>query len=69
MIVNFHILKGAVSWSSTIHQLNSDVLLRHIRFNSHLNEFDFDFSFCEEQGKGQVWDKNNQKVGDFSICS
>ena len=40
MIVNFTIIKNETSWNASIHQLNSDVLLRHIRMNGSVTDFD-----------------------------
>lgn len=69
MIVNFHVLKNEVTWHAPIHQLNRDVLLRHIRMNSNVTDFDLQLSYCEKTNKGSITDSNHRTIGDFFISS
>ncbi|MGR5126579.1 hypothetical protein [Photobacterium swingsii] len=66
MTVNFNIFKGNISWNALIHQLNSDILLRHILMKGNVDTIDLKLSYCEETGKGKITNKNNQLIGDFS---
>ncbi|MGF1785688.1 hypothetical protein L4D00_07835 [Photobacterium swingsii] len=66
MTVNFNIFKGNTSWNALIHQLNSDILLRHILMKGNVDTIDLNLSYCEETGKGKITNKNNQLIGDFS---
>ncbi|MGF1692724.1 hypothetical protein [Photobacterium kagoshimensis] len=66
MTVNFNIFNGNISWSALIHQLNSDILLRHILMKGNVGTIDLKLSYCEETGKGNIINKDNQLVGNFS---
>lgn len=67
MIVNFHMIKGEVSWDSSMHQFNGDILLRHIRVNSDLDDFDIELSYCEKTGVGAILNSKDQIIGNFFI--
>lgn len=67
MIVNFNIFKGAVSWNALIHQLNGDILLRHVLMNGNVDNIDIDFSYCEESCEGNITNSDDQIIGNFSI--
>lgn len=67
MIVNFTIIKNETSWNASIHQLNSDVLLRHIRMNGSVTDFDLELSYCEMTNKGSITDSHQNTIGNFSI--
>lgn len=69
MIINFNILKNEKSWNVSIHQLNSDVLLRHIRMSGSVNDFDLGLSYCEKTNKGSITDSHHRTIGDFFISS
>ncbi len=67
MIVSFTMLKGEISWDAPIHQLNSDILLRHIRLNGNVDSVDIELSYCEQTCEGDITNSNNQLIGNFSI--
>ncbi|WED29769.1 hypothetical protein L3V77_20380 [Vibrio sp. DW001] len=67
MIVSFTMLKGEISWDAPIHQLNSDILLRHIRLNGNVDSIDIELSYCEQTCEGDITNSNNQLIGNFSI--
>ncbi|MDX1304024.1 hypothetical protein [Photobacterium sp.] len=67
MIVNFNILKGNISWDALIHQLNSDVLLRHILMKGNVDNMDIKLSYCEKTCEGNIINNGNQLIGNFSI--
>ncbi|BAX51525.1 hypothetical protein PDPUS_1_00150 [Photobacterium damselae subsp. piscicida] len=69
MIINFDLLKEKCSWQSEIHQLNSDILCRHILLNGKVDDLDMTFTFCEQSGSGEVLNKKNEFIGSFSIKS
>jgi hypothetical protein len=60
-------LKGEISWDAPIHQLNSDILLRHIRLNGNVDSVDIELSYCEQTSEGDITNRNNQLIGNFSI--
>ncbi|MDO6498308.1 hypothetical protein [Photobacterium sanguinicancri] len=66
MTVNFNILKGNISWNALIHQLNSDILLRHILMCGNVDTVDLQLSYCEDTGKGKILNNDNQLIGNFS---
>ncbi|UGA56582.1 hypothetical protein [Vibrio sp. VB16] len=67
MIVSFTMLKDEISWDAPIHQLNSDILLRHIRLNGNVDSIDIELSYCEKTCEGDITNSNNQLIGNFSI--
>ncbi|MFC1233623.1 hypothetical protein [Vibrio sp. F74] len=67
MIVSFTMLKGEISWDAPIHQLNSDILLRHIRLNGNVDSVDIELSYCEQTCEGDITNSDNQLIGNFSI--
>lgn len=67
MIVIFNILRGNVSWSALIHQLNGDVLLRHVLMKGNVDDLNVEFSYCEKTCEGNIINSDNQIIGNFSI--
>ncbi len=67
MVVNFNILKGNVSWNATVHQLNSDILLRHVLMKGNVANVNIEFSYCEKTCEGDIINEDNQLIGNFSI--
>ena len=54
MIVNFNLVKDQRAWTANIHQLNSDVLKRHILINGNVDNLDISFSYCEKTAAGKI---------------
>jgi hypothetical protein len=69
MIVNFNILNGEISWKALIHQLNGDILLRHILMKGNVGDINLKLSYCEKTCEGNITNSNNQLIGNFSISS
>ena len=67
MTVNFNIFKGKISWNALIHQLNSDILLRHILMNGNIDNRNIELSYCDETCQGKIINSENQLIGNFSI--
>ena len=67
MIVNFNLFKDAISWKSHIHQLNSDILLRHVLMKGNVDNINLVFSYCEASCEGNIKNGDNEIIGDFSI--
>ncbi|WP_318436262.1 hypothetical protein [Photobacterium leiognathi] len=65
MIINFNV--NDVSWNAPIHQLNGDVLRRHVLINGKVDCLDLNFTYCEATEKGIITDSKNQQIGHFSI--
>ncbi|GIU24472.1 hypothetical protein [Shewanella sp. MBTL60-007] len=66
MRVNFNIYKDNISWDAFIHQLNSDVLLRHVLVKGNVVDRNIDFSYCDETRQGKIINSDNQLIGSFS---
>ncbi|MEI8633586.1 hypothetical protein P4S72_18910 [Vibrio sp. PP-XX7] len=69
MRVNFHLLKNNISWDAVIHQLNRDVLRRHVLVKGNVDHIDIDFSYCETSGQGHIMNNHRQIIGNFSLTS
>ncbi|AQS37854.1 hypothetical protein Sps_02702 [Shewanella psychrophila] len=67
MKVNFNIFKNQISWNALIHQLNGDVLLRHILMKGNLDNRNIELSYCDETCQGKIINSENQLIGNFSI--
>ncbi|WP_305406051.1 hypothetical protein [Photobacterium leiognathi] len=67
MNVNFNLVKNNHSWNSTIHQLNSDILTRHVLMKGDVDNVDISFSYCEKTCKGKIKNSDNAIIGNFSI--
>ena len=67
MIVKFNMLKDEISWNALIHQLNGDVLLRHVLMKGNVDNVDVQFSYCEKTCEGNIINSDNQLIGNFSI--
>ncbi|KJG02216.1 hypothetical protein [Photobacterium angustum] len=65
MIINFKV--NDLSWNASVHQLNSDVLRRHVLINGKLDTLDVNFTYCEQSEKGIITNHNNKEIGHFSI--
>lgn len=66
-LINYYLYKNKTAWSANIHQLNSDVLKRHILPKIKTNSLDLRFSFCEAKNTGQIKDSQDIVLGLFSI--
>lgn len=65
--INFKLEKYDLDWSTEIHQLNSDILTRHILSKTQHGLFDLDFEFCEKSNQGSIFSRCGNKIGAFSI--
>jgi hypothetical protein len=59
--------KTNTSWNSTIHQLNSDTLLRHILTKDKETHHTLNFSYCEASSAGNIIDSKDNKIGEFIV--
>lgn len=67
MLVNFHLEKENTDWSAEIHQLNSDILKRHILPRVSLTSHFLDFEYCDETGAGKILESTGEIVGEFTV--
>ncbi|TXY13653.1 hypothetical protein FXE99_06155 [Vibrio mimicus] len=65
--VDFHLYLNEISWSASIHQLNSDILKRNKVPKIRFFDKDLHFSFCEETGRGEILDGKSLYLGIFIV--
>ncbi|HAS6109068.1 TPA: hypothetical protein I7139_07965 [Vibrio vulnificus] len=65
--INFNIYKYNLNWSAEIHQLNSDILTRHVVLKTQFGLFDLNFDFCEKSNQGSIFSLSGNKIGAFSV--
>ncbi|MCY9803527.1 hypothetical protein OTK51_08775 [Vibrio scophthalmi] len=69
MLITFNIFENNTSWNATIHQLNSDILKRHVLTNGKVNDLNLNFSYCEESSMGSITNKDDIQLGEFIVFS
>ncbi|MGF1752253.1 hypothetical protein L4C33_01505 [Vibrio makurazakiensis] len=69
MKITFNLFKDNLSWDGIIHQLNSDILRRHVLVNGNVDDMHMKFSYCEMTLTGSITDQHNGLLGDFSILA
>ncbi|AEH33131.1 hypothetical protein LL266_02455 [Vibrio anguillarum] len=67
--MNIHFNIKHCSWNATIHQLNSDILTRHIlsQINCNLDTLHLNFIYDEESSQGQILNADDKLIGHFNI--
>ncbi|PAR31539.1 hypothetical protein CGT99_11250 [Vibrio metoecus] len=65
--IEFHLLQNNLRWSAHIHQLNSDILQRHILPRINSNHYPIYFIFCEINQTGKILSDMGAEIGEFSI--
>lgn len=66
MIIKFTV--GDFSWESSLHQLNSDALIRHIHFYSGYIGMGISIRYCENTSMGDIYSRDSL-VGNFAVLS
>ena len=69
MNITFNLLKDNLSWSGVIHQLNSDILKRHVLVNGNVDCVEVRFSYCEATSTGSISNQHDDVLGEFSILA
>ncbi|USD96234.1 hypothetical protein CTT30_09145 [Vibrio coralliilyticus] len=67
--IKYYLNHNKDSWSSTINQLNSDVLRRHILPRVHTHCLDLNFTFCEFENTGEIKSSQGMVLGHFYLSS
>ncbi len=52
-----------------MHQLNSDILKRHVLVLGKVSDIDLEFHYCEQSGKGQILNRKGRQLGSFMVQS
>ncbi|CAK2397055.1 conserved hypothetical protein [Vibrio crassostreae] len=69
MNITFNLFKDNLSWGGIIHQLNGDVLRRHVLVSGNVDDMNIKFSYCETTLTGSITDQHDCVLGDFSILA
>ncbi|KII79383.1 hypothetical protein [Vibrio renipiscarius] len=69
MLITFNLFENNTSWNATIHQLNSDILKRHVLTKGKVNDRNLNFSYCEASSMGSITDKDDIQLGEFIVFS
>ena len=68
MQINFNFFKTSKNWVSSINQLNSDILQRLIAVNDGYHDYELSFDYCEDNCKGNIFNKDQDIVGTFTLA-
>lgn len=69
MKITFNLFKDNLSWNGIIHQLNCDILMRHVLVNGNVDDMNMTFSYCETTLTGSITDQHDCVIGDFSVLA
>ncbi|WP_407332111.1 hypothetical protein [Enterovibrio sp. 27052020O] len=65
--IDFHLEKENAFWNAEIHQLNSDVLKRHILPKITSTNRNIDFEYCDKTCLGKIIEPSGNVVGEFTV--
>ncbi len=65
--IAFYLEQPKTSWNATIHQLNSDILRRHILPKLQSTNLFIDFQYCEQACEGTILSESGSKLGRFFV--
>ncbi|MDF2152957.1 hypothetical protein [Vibrio sp. CAU 1672] len=65
--IKFHLDNNNTTWSAEIHQLNSDILRRHILPKIQTNHHIVHFDYCELMSEGNILSSSGHRLGKFSV--
>ncbi len=65
--IEFKLEQPQTTWNATIHQLNGDILRRHILPKLQSTSIFIDFTYCEQTSEGTILSETGSKLGNFII--
>ncbi|MZI94463.1 hypothetical protein F9817_14790 [Vibrio sp. CAIM 722] len=65
--IDFYLKENNKKWSAEIHQLNSDILERHIHPKITSNHYDIYFNYNEESQTGSILLTSGICIGSFRL--
>ncbi len=65
--IEFCLENEQLTWSASIHQLNSDILQRHIFPKLHSKQHNLEFTFSESNMIGSILSTTGVKLGTFKV--
>ena len=67
MRIEFNIFESNKNWSATVHQINSDILLKNVLVKGQVSDFNVSFTYDESQRCGKIFNIQQQVIGDFEV--
>jgi hypothetical protein len=65
--IEFNLEQDNIYWSAEIHQLNSDILRRHILPKIRSGSYSIDFEHCEKTNSGIILSNLGHRVGSLTV--
>ncbi|EIL2910911.1 hypothetical protein LLT35_004487 [Vibrio alginolyticus] len=65
--IEFNLEQPQTSWNAKIHQLNGDILRRHVLPKLLPHSFMIDFEYCEKTQSGTILCDSGSKLGSFTV--
>lgn len=65
--IEFYLDKPQTNWTAQIHQLNSDILRRHILPKLQHTSLFIDFEYCEKSSQGAILCDKGSTLGYFVV--
>lgn len=69
MKITFNLFRDNLSWDRIIHQLNGDVLRRHVLVSGNVDDMNVKFSYCEATLTGSITNQHDCVLGNFSVLA
>lgn len=67
MRIEFNIFENSNNWTSTAHQINSDILLRNVFMKGQVSDLNVSFTYDETEHCGKIINARHQVIGDFEV--
>ncbi|MBR9786589.1 hypothetical protein L3V31_03380 [Vibrio sp. J1-1] len=65
--IEFNLKQPQTTWNARIHQLNSDILMRHVLPKLQASSVFIDFQYDEKDGEGTILCDEGSKIGSFIV--
>ncbi len=65
--IEFNLEQPQTTWNARIHQLNGDILRRHILPKLQSATVFIDFAYCEKTCEGSILSESGSKLGSFIV--
>ncbi len=65
--IEFNLAQPQTTWNARIHQLNGDILRRHILPKLQSTSILIDFTYCEKTSEGTILSETGSTLGHFII--
>ncbi len=65
--IEFNLEQPQTTWNARIHQLNGDILRRHILPKLQAASIFIDFTYCENSCEGAIISESGLILGNFTV--